>query len=106
MIRLSHLFRLPKGGKPKRNLAVMSTVDLTSVIGATYLQTVAMQRRSWTSEDLLPDRSNFAAHCRGFRRFNKRDCLPSYKHEEAWSVVLQAGMTLGQFPSAFIGDKS
>ena len=90
----------------------MNTVDLASVIGATYLQTVAMQRRSWTSEDLLPDRSNFAAHCRGFRRFNKRDCLPSYKHEEAWSVVLQAGrmvqagMNLGQFPSAFIGDKS
>jgi len=70
----------------------MSTVDLASVIGATYLHTVAMQRRSRTSERLLSDRSNFAAHCRNDRRFSdvdfsqnidtKRPGLTYYRPEE------------------------
>ena len=86
-------------------------MDLASVIGATYLLSVAKQRRKRTSKRLLPDRSNFAAHCRVIEGFNDED-VSQISHEEAWSDVLQAGrmvqagMTLGQFPSAFIGDKS
>ena len=59
----------PGGAEPKRNLAVKSTVDLGSVIGASYHLTVAKQRRRPTSVRLLPDRSNSATHCRGDRRY-------------------------------------
>ena len=86
-------------------------MDLASVIGVAYLLTVAKQRRRRTSKRLLPARSNFTAHCRVIEGFNDED-VSNYSHEEACSDVLQAGrmvqagMILGRFPSAFIRDKS
>jgi len=81
------------------------------VIGATYLLTVAKQRRRRTSGRLLPDRSNFAALALVIEGLATK-MFPNYSHEEAWSDVqqtgrrVQAGMILGRFPSAFIRDKS
>ena len=87
-------------------------MDQASVISATYLQTVIVQRRGRTSERLLSVRCNFVAHCRSDRRYSDVHFTQKYCHDEAWSDVLhagrmvQAGMNLGRFPSAFIRHKS